>query len=199
MSCLGLSIVANFQETSIFYVHLAGAFLCFGGGLIYCWIQTWMSFRTCPLVNSRFMAQIRFTITFIMTISFLILFSLGPYSQLLFKGNDIRKWHPEDGGYLFHVISTIAEWICALSLDIFISTFIREMQKISLSSPKILFVNVNINSISSPYPYSSEDPIEVYIRNSPSSSSMRDSIAANLSNSLLSSMVGNPNNSSLIH
>lgn len=38
-SCLGLSIVANFQETSVKYVHYFGATLCFGVGTIYFWIQ----------------------------------------------------------------------------------------------------------------------------------------------------------------
>lgn len=199
MSCLGLSIVANFQETSLFYVHLVGAFMCLGCGLIYCWLQTWMSFHTCPLVNSRLLAQVRFTISFVMTIAFLVLSSLGPYSRTLFKGDDVRKWHPGDGGYLLHVISTIAEWICALCLDFYISSFIHEMKRISLSSPKILFVIENINSVSSHYPYSSDDPVEVYIRNSPSSGSLRDNIAASLSGSLLSSMVGNRNSSSIIH
>lgn len=35
----GLSIVANFQETSVIVVHLIGAVLCFGGGTAYFWTQ----------------------------------------------------------------------------------------------------------------------------------------------------------------
>lgn len=43
-SCLGLSIVANFQETNVKYVHYFGATLCFGLGTAYFWIQVYFSF-----------------------------------------------------------------------------------------------------------------------------------------------------------
>lgn len=39
ISSFGLSIVANFQETNVFIVHIIGAFMCFGAGTIYFWIQ----------------------------------------------------------------------------------------------------------------------------------------------------------------
>lgn len=38
-SCLGISIVANFQETNVRIIHFVGAFICFGFGTIYFWIQ----------------------------------------------------------------------------------------------------------------------------------------------------------------
>lgn len=39
LATAGLSIVANFQETSMLVVHLFGALLCFGGGTVYFWTQ----------------------------------------------------------------------------------------------------------------------------------------------------------------
>jgi len=42
ISTAGLSIVANFQETSVIVVHLIGALLCFGGGTAYFWTQVHM-------------------------------------------------------------------------------------------------------------------------------------------------------------
>lgn len=38
-SAFGLSLVANFQETNVIYVHFAGALLCFGVGTGYFWVQ----------------------------------------------------------------------------------------------------------------------------------------------------------------
>lgn len=38
-SCLGISIVANFQETNVRIIHFIGAFICFACGTIYFWIQ----------------------------------------------------------------------------------------------------------------------------------------------------------------
>jgi hypothetical protein len=42
ISCFGLSLVANFQETNVIAVHLTGAFLCFGLGTVYIWLQVSM-------------------------------------------------------------------------------------------------------------------------------------------------------------
>lgn len=39
LSCLGMSLVANFQESSILSVHIFGAFLAFFLGTIYCMIH----------------------------------------------------------------------------------------------------------------------------------------------------------------
>ena len=39
LSTLGLSLVANFQETSVIVVHFIGAFMCFGCGTLYFWAQ----------------------------------------------------------------------------------------------------------------------------------------------------------------
>lgn len=39
LSSFGLSLVANFQETSVLVVHMIGGFLCFGGGTAYFWAQ----------------------------------------------------------------------------------------------------------------------------------------------------------------
>jgi hypothetical protein len=38
-SCVGLDIVANFQESNVIVVHLLGAFLCFAAGTIYFILQ----------------------------------------------------------------------------------------------------------------------------------------------------------------
>jgi predicted neutral ceramidase superfamily lipid hydrolase len=38
-SCVGLDIVANFQESNVIVVHMLGAFLCFAAGTIYFILQ----------------------------------------------------------------------------------------------------------------------------------------------------------------
>lgn len=45
-----------------------------------------------------------------------------------------------DGGWDLHILSTVCEWISALSLDFFILTFAREFHSISLTSPRVMFV-----------------------------------------------------------
>lgn len=39
ISCLGLDIVANFQELNVLSVHLLGAITCFVAGTFYCIMQ----------------------------------------------------------------------------------------------------------------------------------------------------------------
>lgn len=39
LAALGISIVANFQETNVFFVHIAGALVAFGLGTAYLWVQ----------------------------------------------------------------------------------------------------------------------------------------------------------------
>ena len=43
-SCVGISIVANFQETNVRIVHFVGAFACFGLGTVYFWMQVKLCF-----------------------------------------------------------------------------------------------------------------------------------------------------------
>lgn len=162
MACLGLSVVANFQETNLFIVHLVGAILCFGCGLIYSWLQTWISFGTCPLVNSRGVARWRFFLCVVMTIAFITEFVATPLAFKNYHGNNPRKWRKEDGGFWFHIASAVAEWILALCIDLFIATFIREMRKISITSPKVLFIVDNVNVSATNFPYITDDSAEIY-------------------------------------
>lgn len=162
IACLGLSIVANFQETNLIIVHLIGAFSCFGCGMIYCWIQTWMSFRTYPIVNSRACAIFRFFLCTLMTITFVIQTVCGPLAYKYYHGDNPRKWTENDGGYWLHISASVAEWIMALCLDLFIGTYITEMKKISMTSPKVLFVVENVNILSANYPFTNDDSVEVY-------------------------------------
>ena len=51
IGAFGISIVANFQETAVFRVHLTGALLAFGVGSVYLWTQASISK---PVVTVRF-------------------------------------------------------------------------------------------------------------------------------------------------
>ncbi|XP_053212159.1 DNA damage-regulated autophagy modulator protein 2-like [Panonychus citri] len=208
IACLGLSIVANFQETNLIIVHLIGAFTCFGCGMIYCWIQTWISFKAYPIVNSRSCAIFRFFLCTIMTITFVIQSVCGPLAFKFYDGDNPRKWTIKDGGYWLHISASIAEWIMALSLDIFIGTYITEMRKISMSSPKVLFLVENVNILSANYPFTNDDQVEVYHGSNSPDSLRRDinSLHTNFRNRPNSGtgngggvQVGSINNQVLIH
>ncbi|XP_069696577.1 DNA damage-regulated autophagy modulator protein 2-like isoform X1 [Periplaneta americana] len=176
VSCFGLSLVANFQETNVIIVHLTGAFLCFGLGTVYIWLQAICSYYLHPLANSIAMAHIRVALAMICTIFFILLSITGVISHLQFHGKDPRKWYPEDGGWEMHVVSTVSEWIVATSFCVYILSFVREFRTLSMEEPQI-YLTVertgipNVNSETSPIiaRSSAADEVNVIVRQEGSS------------------------------
>ncbi|XP_055440751.1 DNA damage-regulated autophagy modulator protein 2 isoform X2 [Capricornis sumatraensis] len=102
LSCLGLSLVANFQKTTFFAVHVCGAVLTFGMGSLYMFVQTILSYQMQPKIHGKQVFWIRLLLVI---------------------------WC---GGYVLHMITTAAEWSMSLSFFGFFLTYIRDFQKISL-------------------------------------------------------------------
>ncbi|XP_035729063.1 uncharacterized protein LOC118444675 [Vespa mandarinia] len=134
---LGVSIVANFQETSVIVVHMIGAFLCFGGGTAYFWTQAVCSFYLHPLGCSLRMAHLRTALSTFCTFCFFVIFITGVLASLAYKGTNPQKWYKGDGGWELHVASTVTEWICAIAFCIYILTFTDEFKDIRMSHPKV--------------------------------------------------------------
>ncbi|KYN40136.1 DNA damage-regulated autophagy modulator protein 2 [Trachymyrmex septentrionalis] len=138
MSTAGLSIVANFQETSVIVVHLIGAFLCFGGGTAYFWTQAVCSFCLYPSGCSLRIAQFRTALSTFCTVCFIVIVITGVLAHSAYKGTNPRKWHKEDGGWELHVVSTITEWLCAIAFCTYILTFTEEFRDIRIIPPKVI-------------------------------------------------------------
>ena len=92
LSCLGISVVGNFQETNVRPVHFVGAFCCFGFGTLYFWIQAFISYIIRPYSGSLLKAHIRLGMAIICTVLFFVASVTGIISHILFKGQDPRKW-----------------------------------------------------------------------------------------------------------
>ncbi|XP_071099272.1 DNA damage-regulated autophagy modulator protein 1-like [Haliotis cracherodii] len=163
ISALGVYLVANFQETNVLPVHLAGAFLAFVGGNVYCWIQTIMTFRMRELPGHRdWMRHFRLILTIIHLISLLLVVIESQMAAAADDGGtttttttataaatttstkatpaphfDITpKWEPSFPGYSHHVASTAMEWVLAIVTAIYFCTFFTEFKhfKVSLLS-----------------------------------------------------------------
>lgn len=91
-SCLGISIVGNFQETNVRIVHFIGAFCCFGFGTLYFWMQALISYMIYPIAGTKPNAHLRLGMSVCCTILFILLSVTGVMSHILFKGLDPRKW-----------------------------------------------------------------------------------------------------------
>ncbi|XP_039152700.1 DNA damage-regulated autophagy modulator protein 1 isoform X2 [Drosophila simulans] len=92
VSCLGISIVGNFQETNVRIVHFIGAFCCFGCGTLYFWMQALISYLIFPMSGTRINAHLRLGMSVVCTILFILLAVTGVMSHILFKGQNPRKW-----------------------------------------------------------------------------------------------------------
>ena len=61
----------DLQETDIMVVHLIGAILAFGLGNVYCWMQSAMSYRLHPHLNTRGVAHARALLSALTTLTFI--------------------------------------------------------------------------------------------------------------------------------
>ncbi|CAH8451647.1 unnamed protein product [Schistosoma guineensis] len=132
---VGMSIVANFQETAVWSMHLLGAGLLFGGGSAYTLAVTYITYKY--LGHSRIRIT-RLVLTFISVSSFLLQPTTGLVARFMYDGDNIRKWKPTDQGYSFHVVSSMSEWITALSFICFIFTLVWELKDYKLHEIKIV-------------------------------------------------------------
>lgn len=136
-SALGCSIVANFQETNVRIMHYVGALNCFGLGTAYFWIQANLTYYISPYQGSVRLAHIRLGLAVLCTICFVVVAVTGVISHILFNGKDPRKWYPSDGGWKYHVASSIAEWIQSAIFCFYILSFTDEFKIISFDHPPI--------------------------------------------------------------
>ncbi|XP_005388995.1 PREDICTED: DNA damage-regulated autophagy modulator protein 2 [Chinchilla lanigera] len=135
LSCLGASLVANFQKTALFVVHVSGSVLTFGMGIFYMFVQTILSYLMQPKIHGKQVFWIRLLLLVWCGVSVL---SMLICSSILYSGDfgaDIVQklhWKPEDKGYVLHMVTTAAEWSMSFSFFGFFLTYIRDFQKISL-------------------------------------------------------------------
>lgn len=142
LSCLGMSMVANFQVINSLPVHMVGAILVFGLGMVYCWMQAIVSHKmTSQATSSTLSSVTRFVLSLLVTVFFVTTFVAGSVSEMerAKKGKDTTagarydlKWNETDPGYQVHLASTFSEWLMSLCFLVYFLTYFREFQKITV-------------------------------------------------------------------
>ncbi|XP_055799347.1 modulator of macroautophagy TMEM150B-like [Salvelinus fontinalis] len=61
ISCVGISIIGNFQQSVVIGIHLLGAFLTFFVGLAYFWLQVWLCYKAQPFKDRHWVGPLRAT------------------------------------------------------------------------------------------------------------------------------------------
>lgn len=137
LSSIGISVVANFQEKNVFTVHIVGAIMAFGSGIVYAWIQTWISYKLHPYETGLCICHMRLVFSFLATASFIVMEVFTVLAHRKFHGDNPSKWNPGDGGWTEHVIASSSEWALGLLILLYLSSFAYEFKSRSITPPQL--------------------------------------------------------------
>ncbi|XP_018564130.1 DNA damage-regulated autophagy modulator protein 2-like isoform X2 [Anoplophora glabripennis] len=93
ISCLGINLVANFQESYLFMVHVLGALCAFGGATLYCCIQAWLTWRYDG--SSKFLIIFRIILCVLMVPALFDVFLFGDLAGVQFNGTQYSNFAME--------------------------------------------------------------------------------------------------------
>ncbi|XP_077401653.1 DNA damage-regulated autophagy modulator protein 1 isoform X2 [Vanacampus margaritifer] len=127
LACLGMNVVATFQETTVTAVHDMGALLFFVTGVLYILLQSAISYHFFPYGSSVAVCRARLAVAVIA----LLAFFPTVICAFFVKQKDLHR----DAGsedYPFHVASAVCEWIVAFSFVCFFLTYIDDFKLFTL-------------------------------------------------------------------
>ena len=121
-------------------MHIAGALLVFGFGVLYCFVQTYLTFEMLACAtNSKRLFLLRLTISLLSLIFFICSMVFGNYAnnersrnQPMDPHHDHAHWYPEDAGFVYNVLGNAAEWLMVISFFLYFSTFVGEFNKVKM-------------------------------------------------------------------
>ncbi|KAK6190204.1 hypothetical protein SNE40_002124 [Patella caerulea] len=146
---LGASMVGNFQEDAVIEAHVVGAFMAFGLGGIYVWMQSVISYGVTSLNGTtKCCRHIRIVLCSTYTVLFILMITFTTISMRLFKGKGNRNpkmWKPDDPGYDEHLVATITEWLMVVMLSLFFATFYKEFKQVGVKAKVIQKNQVGVN------------------------------------------------------
>ncbi|XP_069085075.1 DNA damage-regulated autophagy modulator protein 1 [Pleurodeles waltl] len=141
LGCIGMVIVATFQERSVPIVHDVGALLTFICGVFYILLQSMISLKSSPHWSSTRLCRIRMAISIVSLaalIPMIICASLIFFSHREWEtGKKITRAHCKhhclsDLHYRIHLASAICEWIVAFGFVSYFLTYVQEFQQAKL-------------------------------------------------------------------
>ncbi|KAI4498764.1 hypothetical protein M0802_006231 [Mischocyttarus mexicanus] len=135
---VGINLIANYPMFGITYkIHTVGVITYIFAATTFSITQTLFTLNMIDIVTNIYIYYTRVIISILLVISQTLFIIPGQIASLLFQGNDKRNWDRNDGGWLFHVISVIGEWVHTLLFSIFIFTLIYEFHTIRVEMPVI--------------------------------------------------------------
>ncbi|XP_022289966.2 DNA damage-regulated autophagy modulator protein 2-like [Crassostrea virginica] len=130
LSALGLTLVANFQETNLEGVHMTGAAMTIGCGILYMILQTLLSYKMDDTLSLSRLRLVMTVVCFLTAASFLFA-TLAAKSQRS-DSVDPLHWSSSDQGYGAHVTAAISEWLTCIVYLLFYATFVQDLKRTSM-------------------------------------------------------------------
>ncbi|KAG9490541.1 hypothetical protein GDO78_006072 [Eleutherodactylus coqui] len=127
LGCIGMVIVASFQENSVTTVHDVGALLTFICGVAYIFLQSIISCKACPQWSKKGTCYIRMTIS---VISIIALFPMIICASL--DGMKLYRCEIGEEPSPYHQASAVCEWVVAFGFVTFFLTYIKDFQAVTL-------------------------------------------------------------------
>ncbi|XP_032077685.1 DNA damage-regulated autophagy modulator protein 1 isoform X1 [Thamnophis elegans] len=127
LGCIGLGIVASFQELAVPAVHDGGALLAFVSGALYILLQTIISYKSRPRWSTPCVCHTRLFLsimTWVAVIPMIACASLISITKI--------DWNPGEKDYVYHFVSAICEWTVAFGFVFFFLTYIRDFQEVTI-------------------------------------------------------------------
>ena len=136
------STTNNFNIKEFFYFHNFAANMQVLFMMITIILNTRLSFLTSQITSKR-IAKIRLIITLMLIIGLIFFTIMTVLSISAFK-NDFYSsarlfWKHSDGGYVYHVIASITQWILFFLSTSFFGTFYHEFKRIRIM--KLVLLN----------------------------------------------------------
>ncbi|XP_068573449.1 DNA damage-regulated autophagy modulator protein 1 [Cebidichthys violaceus] len=127
LSCLGMCIVATFQETTVAVVHDIGALMFFVSGVLYTILQSVLSYRAYPFGSSMSVCRVRLGIATLASLAF-----FPTVICAFFVTQTALRRDTEQKDYPFYLASAVCEWIVAFSFICFFLTYIDDFKLFTL-------------------------------------------------------------------
>lgn len=156
-------IVANFQQTAEWTIHIFAAVVCFTSAVIYMCIDSFVTMYMYPTYNNKRIALIRIGIATAGVISLLLAIIFGFAASIKFHSEfpdqDIPKpWSQKKyytPGYNLHCISALFEWLLALIIMIYVISFSRDFESLHVK----LTVEALVNHLDHEFIWASSDDL----------------------------------------
>ncbi|KAL4658169.1 transmembrane protein 150B-like [Arapaima gigas] len=110
ISALGISFVGNFQQSVVMGAHLFGAFLAFYVGVVYFWLQLWLTYKVEPSADRCWVGPLRAIFCTVCTVLIA--------SMTVLHNQQLRS------------AAAICEWVAVMSFFVLFALFAAEFRHI---------------------------------------------------------------------